>query len=178
MRLNEIKSNPTKDWLDKMDIENYTINADGTVDVDGNVNITSLQGGPKQVGRGFYCNDNNLTSLQGAPERVGGEFSCNYNNLTSLQGGPERVGGHFFCSNNKLISLHQISKQIKYIGGEFDIEDNPLKSNILGLVRIKGLQRVVLDNKQAQKIINRNLGDIHACQEQMLEAGLEDMARL
>ncbi len=119
------------DICNKYNIRNYTINGDGTIDVDGDVNLddknltklplnfnrvsgafycfynqlTTLEGAPKEVGGDFYCRDNNLTSLEGAPQSVGGGFYCRDNNLTSLEGVPQSVGGGFYCTNNKLISL-------------------------------------------------------------------------
>ena len=40
-------------------------------------NLTSLEGGPEEVGRDFYCYDcEKLTSLKGAPKEIGNNFSC------------------------------------------------------------------------------------------------------
>ena len=115
----------------KYGINNYTINEDGSIDVDGNVNLknkkltklplkfkniagsfdctynklTTLEGAPKSVGSSFYCSDNKLTTLEGAPKYVGGDFYCTHNQLTTLEGASKSVGGHFSCSNNKLFNL-------------------------------------------------------------------------
>ena len=114
--------------LKEYDIENYTINDDFTIDVDGEVNIlkknlkevpeyiqcgvvqgsfdcsrnnlTTLNGTPKEVKEYFFCSFNNLTSLKGAPEKVGGSFDCQSNKLTSLEGAPEEVGRGFYCTHN------------------------------------------------------------------------------
>ena len=65
-------------WLDSMEIKGYTINKDLTVDVSGNVNLSSqkITSLPVQFGKitgNFYCNNNNkLTSLKGSPIHVGG----------------------------------------------------------------------------------------------------------
>jgi hypothetical protein len=114
----------------KYNITNYTINSDGSIDVDGDVNLenmklsklplkfrnvsgcfycnrnqlTSLEGAPQSVGD-FYCGDNQLTSLEGAPQSVGDDFDCSYNKLTSLEGAPQSVGGGFSCGDNQLTSL-------------------------------------------------------------------------
>jgi hypothetical protein len=114
----------------KYGIENYTINPDGTVDVDGNVNLnkkdlkelplkfgtvrgyfdcgynqlTTIEGSPKVVGGYFYCSYNQLTTLEGAPKVVGGWFNCSYNQLTTLEGAP-KVVGNFDCRNNQLTTL-------------------------------------------------------------------------
>ena len=58
----------TKAWLNEMEVENFTINDDLTVDVNGNVNL---------FGKG-------LTSLPVQFGKVKGYFSCSNNQLTSL----------------------------------------------------------------------------------------------
>lgn len=75
----------TKEWLDEMGIKNYTINDDGTVDVDGNVSL----------------NDKSLTSIPVQFGQVTGSFYCSHNRLTSLEGAPKEIGGSFTCRNNK-----------------------------------------------------------------------------
>ena len=133
----------------KYDIKNYTINSDGTVDIDGDVNLFSkeltklplkfgnvsgyfncidnklitLEGGPQSVGDGFYCNSNYLTSLEGCPISTG-SFDCSYNNLKSLEFCPQSVGGNFNCGNNKLISLEGGPQSV---GGNFNFRSNQLK---------------------------------------------------
>jgi hypothetical protein len=134
---------------EKYGIENYTIMDDGSIDVDGDVNIngwdldelpltfnkvtgafhcannklTDLKGSPKSVGGSFYCNDNELTDLKGSPKWVGGSFYCNHNNLTSLEGSPESVGGVFYCHNNNLTSLEGSPK---YVTRTFHCANNNL----------------------------------------------------
>ena len=106
----------------------YTINpSDGTIDVDGNINISSrrLTKIPFKFGKVtgyFYCQSNHLTSLQGAPTSVGGHFYCHNNSLTSLQGAPSSVGGHFNCANNQLTSLQGAPTSV---GEDFYCSDNP-----------------------------------------------------
>jgi len=78
----------------KFGIENYTINEDGSIDVDGNVNLNDrkLTKLPLKFGKvsgDFSCNYNQLTTLEGSPKEVGGDFSCNYNQLTTLEGSPK-----------------------------------------------------------------------------------------
>jgi hypothetical protein len=116
-------------------LENYTINPDGTIDVDGDVyldndmeklpvkfgkvsgyfycdgnNLTTLEGCPKYIGGVFSCGGNKLTTLEGAPKYIGGVFSCGGNKLTTLEGAPNYVGGYFYCSSNKLTTLKGIEK--------------------------------------------------------------------
>jgi len=144
-----------------------------------NNNLTSLQGAPQSVGGYFDCSYNNLTSLQHAPQSVGGGFFCYNNNLTSLQHAPQSVGGDFNCYNNNLTSLHDIHKQIKSIKGKFVYDNDKIKSHILGLLLIKDLKKI--DGiKEVKDIINKHLvdKDIHLCQEDLIQAGFAEFARL
>ena len=92
----------------KYRIGNYTINEDGTIDVDGDVNLYNK----------------GLTELPLKFGKVSGNFSCPNNNLTSLEGSPSSVGGYFHCYNNQLKSLSGISK---YISGNIDCRYNELR---------------------------------------------------
>ncbi len=87
----------------------YDINPDGSISVDGNVNLSDrrLERIPlvfKEVGGNFNCHNNQLTSLEGCPEKVSGNLDCSYNQLISLEGCPEKVGV-FYCNSNKITSL-------------------------------------------------------------------------
>ena len=136
----------------KYDIENYTINEDGSIDVDGKVNIinstleklplnfnkvtgyfncennllTTLEGCPKEVEFYFSCRDNKLTSLEGGPKKVLNNYNCSGNLLTTLKGCPEYVGGGTFnCSWNNLTDLDFIPVFIKR---KFYCDNNPIAS--------------------------------------------------
>jgi len=108
----------TIQWLEQMGIKNYTINDDGTVDVDDDVNISNknLTEIPIQFGivkGNFRCDENKLTTLKGAPKYIGHTFDCSYNQLTTLQGAPRYVGGCFSCHDNKLTTLQGAPKCIE-----------------------------------------------------------------
>ncbi len=134
----------------KYKIENYTINEDGSIDVDGGVDLshkiltelplnfnkvtgdfycihnslTTLKGSPKYVGGGFYCNNNSLTSLEFGPKEVGSDFALRVNpKLTSLKGCPEKVGGYFDCDKCGIIDLEGISDDI---GGYLYCDETPI----------------------------------------------------
>ena len=110
---------------------------------------------------------------------------CSVTNITSLEGGPSYVGGHFGCWNTKIKSLYNIHKEIKHIGHMFFLS-NTIESHILGVMFIKGLQKVEFYNgnteqKQVENIINKHLGsdrNIHDAQEELIEAGLAEFAKL
>jgi len=87
----------------KYKIQNYTINQDGSVSVDGNVDILNrkLSRLPlkfRNVSGYFRCSENKLKSLEGCPSSVGRDFNCSHNQLESLEGCPNSVGGGFYCS--------------------------------------------------------------------------------
>ena len=84
----------------------YTINEDGSIDVDGSVYINNrdlikIPFKFRNVSVYFTCSNNQLTSLEGAPNTVGGSFNCHNNQLTSLECAPNTVGGNFYCHNNQ-----------------------------------------------------------------------------
>jgi hypothetical protein len=142
--------------------------------------LTSLEGAPHFVGGVFDCNSNELTTLKGAPTSVGC-FYCSCNKLTSLEGAPQRIMQAFSCTDNKVTSLKGIHKHIKYVGTYMNLRGNPIKSHVLGLLKIDGLQEVFLDKKKVQDIINKHLKgdrDIFACQEELIEAGYPEYAQL
>ena len=133
----------------RYNITNYTINKDGSIDVDGDVNLNekkltelplnfnlvtgdffchvnqlkTLERAPKLISGSFYCGDNKLTTLEYAPKSIGGYFDCSYNQLTTLEGAPKSVGGDFYCHQNQLTSLKGAPKSI---GGNFSCFNNKL----------------------------------------------------
>ena len=133
------------------DIQNYTINLDGTVDVNGDVNLFNrkLSKIPLKFGRvtgSFYCHNNQLTTLLGCPVEVGGNFSCSHNQLTTLEGCPKEVGGSFYCSNNQLTTLEGCPREV---GGYFNCNINPLPQEIMDNPKsfLKQINRDILINK-------------------------------
>ena len=141
----------------KYNIKNYTINPDGSIDVDGDVDLygkgltelplrfnkvsgnfccyvnklTTLKGSPKWVGDGFFCFENYLTSLEFGPEYVGGYFGCTDNDLTDLIGSPKEIGSDFNCINNK--KLNNPKGCPEKIGREFICSNTPLSSIFNGV---------------------------------------------
>jgi len=108
----------------------YTINDDGSIDVEGDVDLsrkklTKIPFNFGKVSGNFRCYDNQLASLEGSPNNVGGNFYCSNNKLKYLEGAPTTVGGHFYCYNNKLTSLEGAPTTV---GGSFYCSDNLLQS--------------------------------------------------
>ena len=99
--------NSINELCKQYNIKNYTINPDGSIDVDGDVDLsgcdlTELPLVFNKVTGYFLCDDNNLTSLKGCPRWVGGYFDCDCNRLTSLEFSPDYVGSYFSCELNNL----------------------------------------------------------------------------
>ena len=93
--------------------------------------LTSLEGGPKEVGKIYCCSYcPNLKTLKGGPD-FAGHFDCSWNdNLVSLEGGPKTVQYDFLCSYcPKLKSLKGAPKitgkcfTCNYCGEKFSVED-------------------------------------------------------
>ena len=95
-------------WCEEMGIQNYTINSQGEIDVDGNVDLfkKDLKKLPYKFGvvqGNFEVKMNkNLISLKNCPNIVGGYFTCrDCSQLDSLEGCPIEVGSNFWCSGCK-----------------------------------------------------------------------------
>jgi hypothetical protein len=144
-------------------------------------NVLNVKGRQDKTYNGiFTCANLRMTSLKGSPESTKGYY-CFNNELTSLDGISSVIHGNLMAYTNKLTSLQGIHKQIKYISGAADFEDNPIKSHVLGLLKIDGLRGVWLSNKKLQFVLNKHLTngrDIFACQEELIEEGLEAFAKL
>ena len=112
-------------------IGNYTKNPDGSLSVEGyvdlsNCNLKVLPFQFKEVTGDFYCSNNKLTSLKGAPLYVGGNFACHNNKIKSLIYAPKKVGLSFICSFNKLLSLKGVPR-FMVNADYFGCEGNPKK---------------------------------------------------
>lgn len=119
-----------EDMLVSYSIENYIINDDGTIDVNGDVDLYGLhlKKIPFKFGKvlgNFKCNSNELESLEGCPYYVGRVFNCSQNNLHTLIGSPKFVGYNFICRVNYLKDL--IGSPIE-VCGSFLVSNNDLKS--------------------------------------------------
>ena len=124
--------NSIHDICKQYNIKNYTINDDGSIDVDGSVDLSwykliELPLNFNRVTGYFSCSSNNLTSLKGCPRWIGGWFSCDDNQLTSLEFSPDYVGSNFYCDDNDLTDNYCDTE----IGGYFytSLEQDGLTEN-------------------------------------------------
>ena len=101
----------------KYNIRNYTINPDGSIDVDGDVllshkDLTKLPLTFNKVKYLFDCSSNHLTTLEGAPKEVGRSFDCSFNYLTSLKYVPTLIGDELNCSFNNIKTFEYIPEYL------------------------------------------------------------------
>lgn len=139
-------------------IDNYSINSDGSIDVDDVVDIRveryidqnhkreKLKEIPikfNRVSGSFICSENLLENLNNSPKYVGDDFICDHNLLVNLIGSPEFIGGGFSCRFNKLNSLKGCTREI---GMDFNCCNNELISLVGGPERI-GDRLICYNNK-------------------------------
>ena len=85
--MNKLKTKEKiESWLKEMNIKEYLINQNLTVDIFSNVNLSmkKLKKIPIKFGiinGNFDCSDNELTTLEGFPEKVGNKIELNNNKL-------------------------------------------------------------------------------------------------
>jgi hypothetical protein len=134
----------------KYRIENWKLNEQGLVDVDGDVHLVlsgsrlnyillkfglvtgnfdcsygykkSLDGAPHTVLGDFRCCECGLTTLEGGPEYVGKDYSCHSNRLTSLKGVAKHIIGMLYCYNNKITTLQWGPESVELVS----IFNNPI----------------------------------------------------
>ena len=150
----------------------------------GCTKLESLEGAPDSVTGNFYCwSCTKLESLEGAPNSVTGGFYCRYcTSLTSLEGAPDSTGD-FDCSGcTKLTSLEGIGvKYLKQINMSIDLSGTPIKSHVLGLMKVKDLKEVNMDIMEVEEILNKHLKsgrNFNKCKSELKDAGLEEYAQL
>lgn len=107
-------------------IKNFTINSDGSVDVNGSVNLNDRDLTKIPIN---FATHNKITNLFGGPKSAR-SFDCFYNKITSLEGGPTNVPDTYICEHNLLTSLigalsvfdceRLIYNKNKYIYAEFE----------------------------------------------------------
>lgn len=146
---------------------------DGTIDEAPTAEIIKL---------GVYnANSAGVSSFEGIPKRFEGDIRLGRCNLSSFEHAPEYVGANFILNRNKFTSLKDIHKHVKEVHGYISLDDNEITSHMLGLMNIKGLRKIYFDyNKEIEIIFNKHLpgGDIFEVQEELVESGYEEYAKL
>lgn len=152
----------------------------------------SLKNGPRIVNGVCNFGHLGLTSLEHAPEKVNGEgLFLNFNKLTSLDNFPKytKKDIDIDIGYNHLSSLKNINQYIPSCN-VLNISGNPLKSNLLSLLKIEGLKVLhaadikkdgqLTDAHQALTIIKKHLGKGRAgileAQQELFDADLDVFA--
>jgi len=112
-----------------------------------NNELTSLEYGPKKVGKIYFCYSNRLTSLEGAPEEVE-TFMCDHNELKDLKGSPKIVEKGFTCTKNPLTSLQGAPEKI---GEEFSCDYFVIRNGRWGID--EWIRILVEGDEKAKKLI-------------------------
>jgi len=119
---------PKKDkekWFKWLNKHYYKVNEDGSVSIEGDVELLSQRLRSKinrlafnfnRIDGRFVCVNHGITTLEGGPKYVAKDFSCAHNKIKSLEGSPEYVGEDFNCYGTQITSLEGAPKVIK---GEF-----------------------------------------------------------
>lgn len=129
---------------EELNIKNYTINNDGTVDVNGNlsiyitrdkvkvnestkilINFNKIHGNADIVVVWHKRGRGGVTELPFTFNEVGGNFSANGCQLESLRGCPKKVGGFFAVIRNNLTTLEHSPTTV---GGNFLANESHLTS--------------------------------------------------
>jgi len=132
----------------------------------------------------FVVDNFEIESLVGSPYEVTGNYDCGDNKLISFEGISPIIGRNIHASNNKFESLKDIEKHIKKMKGVLLLMGCPIKSHVLGLLKIDGLRGVGFDTQfvpsEVNEILNRHLKngkDLLDCQSELIDAGFYEYAK-
>jgi hypothetical protein len=147
-------------------LPDFIVRLDGVVDiVRGGIEILSVASAtiPVQFGN------------------VKGNFRVQYANIKSLDWLPSYIDRGFLdISINHTHSLSGIDKVVKHVAGE--VFPAAHSTHMLGLLLIDGVTHIgsVSSNDPVYRILNRYVGtgDILSAQDELIDAGLIDQARL
>jgi hypothetical protein len=169
----------------------------------GDNELKTLEGGPVEVGNYYKCHNNKLTSLKGMPRIINGDFWCFKNRLTSFEGCARTIKGSLYGQHNKLLtsieggpcfvgidvhlsncpkltSLQNIHLHFPEVHGSIDLDNTNVKEHMLGLLLVRGLRDISIDDTKLSSILRKYLsgGNLLACALELIEAGYEEQAKL
>lgn len=127
-----------------------------------------------------------ITSFGVCPELLPIDLYLTDQPITSLVGAPKHINGNLDISGMpKLVSYHHMYKHIKQINGVLWIDCKP---GLLGILLIEGIHELRLVSNTLTvsrvasllRIFERHLEtrDINLCQEELIDAGFAEYARL
>lgn len=202
MKLNEIASKDRQEiekflrrWTDRGSkgyepLKNYTINEDGTIDVDGDVHVSAhLLGLGKLpyyikfgiVSETFGWMGSTVQSLRGSPEQCGNFFVDYAVNVNTFEHFPKIINKKLTMYHDGLDTFCGLSERVKHIGEEIEFSQKAIKSGGIGLI-LTGLPKLKYGGfTPPWKIISKYMGkpdQIFECQNELIEAGFEEYAQL
>lgn len=187
-----------EDWIESAasntDFDIF-FNSDNTVNIRGSISLSAeaLDHIPvkfKSIYGTFNCEFNYLKSFENLPTLVAEQYWLHGNNLSSFSSLREPITCDSITLNsNHFTSFHNIHKHFKHIGSSFSFSGGV--TNLLGLLMIKNLSEGLiihpsgiynetkchqLQDLMDYYIVNKR-GDVHQCQEELLDAGFVKEAR-
>ena len=150
------------------------------------IDISSLEGAPIRVTKGFSCSYTKITSLEFAPKNVLGNFDCSRTNITSLEGLPQDLTADLILVNTKISSLDEVPESIGkiFIAGCIGLKlqwDDPkvdkcyINSDDKGIIYHKDLPLLrTLDPKFTHTIWYNNKNETHKIIEKIMEKYIRD----
>lgn len=167
------KEKSIRKWLDKYEVQNYTLIEDKEhgfiLDVEGDVTLDfkkleEIKIQFNVVKGSFDCQGNILTDLNFSPIEVGGNFNCSYNQLNSLEFLPREIGGGTLIISNDDITELNLENLPEIFIGEVSLNDNPLDNNDIENNKIYQISELssILEKKQLEKKLNSSINkNIH-----------------
>ena len=149
--------------------------------------LTTLENMPARIAGNLNATGNNLLNCVGCGEVGRFVFVDGNKRLTSLEGCPQILHRGIYADACNIDNLHDIHRIVKRVGGRghFDLTDNPITSNILGLMLIEfgqiGNQLFTFDkevNAIIYKWLNQGRRGVLGAQRELLDLGYEELAQL
>jgi hypothetical protein len=158
--------NEIRKWLDLHGLARCRVNIHDEVECSVGISLPDFSGIPSPPPFKF-------SSVQG-------DFLCGRTPLESIDWLPTYVGNNFDCSATNIKSFAGLHERIQYIGGTFFGTHGNIPTHHLGLLLIPGIKRFSFANKTLDDIFNKYVGtgDILSAQDELIDAGFIDQARL
>jgi hypothetical protein len=123
-----------ENWLNQMNIKNYKILEDFTIDVLEPISLIgmNIKEFPSFIQfnkayNSFDIDDCGLISLRGCPKTITGYFSCQGNKLMSLKYSPLFVGDSYYCTMNPGNFTEEDVRKVCKVHKNIQADDTPEK---------------------------------------------------
>jgi hypothetical protein len=124
-----------------------------------------------------------LRSLKGLPKILTSFLVMEWFQGTTLEGMPEELGKSLYLSNGRMHSLDYLPKRMPGEDATIHLSHLKFAKNFLAVFKVRELTRVTIDDiKPLERIMNKHLKssnrDVMDCQEEMIESGYSEYAKL